>query len=468
MSLKTLATLLTTLGALLLCGIETAQACSCVTVGKFEPCQAYGSASAVFVGVATGVEKRKIEDVRAERKRADAGEYSPSVIYSFAVEEAFGGIEGSEVKIGTNSGGGDCGYQFAKGERYLIYAYGDRRKGNLSTSICTPTKPIEKAEDELKFLRGLASREFGVTLSGALVTSYPTKENAEPQIDKRFVGLPIIIEGEDERSELQTDAEGRYQLTGLKAGTYTIKVVLPGELHTHRAEEKVVIAERGCGGANFFISDNGRISGKATDAEGQPVPRISINALPVKEMKKDYPEIRFAQTDEEGNFKFEALPAGSYLIGVRLSRYPQQDDPTNALPRMYHPGVETAAQAEPVTIGAGEHVKDFVLRLPTRRADSVINGVVVWADGKPLAKANISYRETTYQETGVDYGLKADEQGRFTIKGYEGQTFLIKAGSGRAFVGDFQRNGPMERAEPIRITLANPTHPVRIVVTKIR
>lgn len=468
MPLKTFATLLMTLGALLLCGVETARACSCA-VGKEEPCQAYGSATAVFVGVATGVEKRKIEDVATERKREDAGEYLPLMTYSFAVEEAFGGVEGSEVKIGTGGGGGDCGYEFAKGARYLIYAYGDRRKGNLSTSICTPTKPVgEAAEDELKFLRGLASRDPGVTLSGAVVTSYPTKENEEPPIDKRAVGLSIIIEGEGERRELQTDARGRYQLTGLKAGTYMVKVVLPEELHTHRAEEKVTIAERGCSGANFFISDNGRISGRATDAAEQPIPGISINALPVKEVEKDYPNIRSAQTDGEGNFKFEALPAGNYLIGVRLSNYSGYNDPTNALPRMYYPGVETAAQAEPVAISAGEHVKDFVLRLPTRRAESVIKGIVVWADGKPMAKANVWYREVSYQESGVNTGMRADEGGRFTIKGYEGQTFLINAGGSRQFVGDFRRDGPMERVEPVRITLTKATHPVRIVVAKIR
>lgn len=150
MQVKASVTLLMASIALLLYGVGTARACSCVRL-KDDPCQFYGSASAVFVGVATGVERRRIEDVVAERKREGAGWNSPSMIYSFAVEEAFGGVEGSEMKIGTNSGGGDCGYQFAKGERYLIYAYGDRRKGNLSTSICTPTKPIEKAEDDSGF-----------------------------------------------------------------------------------------------------------------------------------------------------------------------------------------------------------------------------------------------------------------------------------------------------------------------------
>ena len=40
--------------------------------------------------------------------------------------------------------------------------------------------------------------------------------------------------------------------------------------------------------------------------------------------------------------------------------------------------------------------------------------------------------------------------------------------SRRQFVGDYRRDGPMERSEPVRVTLAAPSEPVRIVITKLR
>jgi len=33
---------------------------------------------------------------------------------------------------------------------------------------------------------------------------------------------------------------------------------------------------------------------------------------------------------------------------------------------------------------------------------------------------------------------------------------------------DWRRDGPMERSEQVRVTLANPTEPVKIVITKLR
>jgi hypothetical protein len=64
--------------------------------------------------------------------------------------------------------------------------------------------------------------------------------------------------------------------------------------------------------------------------------------------------------------------------------------------------------------------------------------------------------------------MQADEQGYFTIKGYVGQTFVIEARSDRPYVGDQRRFEPMERVEPVRITLAGPSEVVRIVITKLR
>jgi hypothetical protein len=106
--------------------------------------------------------------------------------------------------------------------------------------------------------------------------------------------------------------------------------------------------------------------------------------------------------------------------------------------------------------------------VPQGRAESVIKGVVVWADGTPVAKANVAYKDVTHNDPGINYGSQADEQGRFTIKGFAGQTLLIEALSNRTFVGDFSRDGPMERVERVRITLNEPTETVKIVITKLR
>jgi hypothetical protein len=414
MRVRTGGALLAVTVVLVFWNVESVQACSCIG-GSIQPCQAYGDAKAVFVGVVTGVEEKKTDTARKRTREGanDVGDndddFTPRV-FSFVVEEAFSGVGGGEVKVATGRGGGDCGYPFVRGGRYLVYAYSNRRGDGISTGICAPTKLATEATDELKFLRSLSSRAAGVTLSGAVMTSYHSPDGAPPPVDKRTIGLPLIIEGEGVRREAQTDAEGRYQLTGLKAGTYTIKLVLPDELYTYRTEEKVTIAERGCGGISFYISDNGRIGGKVVDADGVPVPRITINAVLADDVEKEDANMRFAEADAEGNFKFEALPAGHYLLGVRLEKFPQADAPSNAYPRMYYPGVESPTQAQPIEVGAGAQIKKLELRLLSRRTARTLKGIVVWADGRPVKKANVSFREITYRNTDINNGVSADEE----------------------------------------------------------
>ncbi|HEY0462219.1 MAG TPA: hypothetical protein VGC97_24005 [Pyrinomonadaceae bacterium] len=65
----------------------------------------------------------------------------------FKVEKSWKNQIESEVVIQTGEGGGDCGYPFNIGQKYLVYAYGD--KNSLGTNICQRTSPFET---DLKYL----------------------------------------------------------------------------------------------------------------------------------------------------------------------------------------------------------------------------------------------------------------------------------------------------------------------------
>ncbi len=52
--------------------------------------------------------------------------------------------------IKTGLGGGDCGYKFIENEEYLVYGY--IRDGISRTNICTGTKLLTAAKEDLKFL----------------------------------------------------------------------------------------------------------------------------------------------------------------------------------------------------------------------------------------------------------------------------------------------------------------------------
>jgi hypothetical protein len=447
---------------------NNAYGCSCA--GGGEPsCQSFGRSSAVFVGTVTGV--RTAQQPQApnreelEKLRRGEIELTPRT-FKFSVEVAFLGVHGMEVEVATGRGGGDCGYDFVSGKRYLVYAY--RIQDNrLGTNICSPTKPYELANEDIKFLGALSSLAPGVTIQGEIKRQLHNVKSGDAKTVGSVADASLVVEGVEERREIRADAQGRYRASGLRPGKYKVTLSLPEELIVHRPEQEVTIADRGCATVDYYVADNGRISGRVLDAEGQPAEKVDMRLVDAEA----YDPVRYysmsERTDQDGRYSFTAVPPGRYLIALNLNRYPQPNDPTDAYPRTYYPGVAQASQASIITLAAGEKLTGRDLLLPQRRPASVIKGIVMWADGSPVANAGISFRDVTYHDSRSNYGIEADAMGQFTINAYEGQTMVIEARSNRPYVPNPSRD-PMERAEPVRITLANPSEAVKIVITKLR
>lgn len=446
---------------LVILSATSAEACSCA--GGASPCQEYGRASFVFVG--TPIAVRTVE--RTATGDRDDDYWAPRT-FKFAIETAFLGSTQPQADVSTGLGGGDCGYDFKIGKRYVVYAYKSGKTGRLVTSICSRTNPIENANGDIEFLRSLESRQPGVTISGEVKRMRQNVANG----DSVYVGpqqdFGLIIESDSGRKEVRTDAEGRYSLTGLSPGKFKVTLLLPDELFTYKAEQEITVADRGCATVNYSVVDNGRLSGRVLDPNGQPAPGVMLALMDKDRSDPKANWGKLVRADKDGQFNFSAVPAGEYLLAVNLSRYPEPNDPTNAYPRTYYPGVTDPSKAEIITLAAGENLRELNLQLPTRREPSTITGKVVWQDGTPVASAGISFREVTYHDPQMNNGMQADDQGYFTINGYVGQTFVIEAQSNRPYDGDFRRLGPAERVESLRVVLLNPTEAVKIVITRLR
>lgn len=437
---------------------SAAMACMCGGGGSSTPCESYGTAAAVFVGTVTSLresEQYKGKDVAELRKLRDSGELDwGSMAYKFSVEQAYLGVAGSEVEIFTGRGSSDCGFTFQNGQRYLVYA--QRYKDKLITSTCMRTKPFNEATEDIAFLGTLSSAQQGVTIHGT-VGYPPVGPNRPDKIGPLSPDISIAIEGEAVQKEIRPDAGGRFSVSGLQPGRYKVALRLPETLTTPRAEEVLTLADRGCAAVEWYILNNGRVNGRVINADGAPVARILVSLVNPGASVTESP-IKLERTNDEGYFSFSAVPSGTYNIAVNYNRFPEANDPTNAYPPSFYPGVVDQRLAQAITVGAGEKLSDFEIRIPSKRPDSVLNGTVVWDDGSPVANAQLIVKDATNTSNNLPYGIKTDEQGRFKINGYFGQKLIIVAAS----------NPPTERPETLRITLERPTHTVRIVITKLR
>ena len=117
--------------ALLALSVSDVKACSC-RFGDSPPCEEYWRSEAVFAGKVI-----KKSTFYTEEGEGDSKYKYQQVLARFSIEQTFKGIVGDEVEIVTGMGGGDCGYHFKDGERYVVYAIRDGRdKSRLYSGIC--------------------------------------------------------------------------------------------------------------------------------------------------------------------------------------------------------------------------------------------------------------------------------------------------------------------------------------------
>lgn len=425
------------------------QACSCVTSGA--PCQAYGSTTAVFVGTPTGVAHTKSEPA------ADGRSHSwPQRIFTFSVAEAFRGVENTkEVQVFTGQGGGDCGYNFRIGDAYLVYAHRNQ-DGKLYAGICSRTRPLGSAAEDLEYIHGLANRAAGATLSGSIQRLRRNLETEQTQLLGPLEDVDIVVEGEGLTFRARTDKNGHYSLSGLPAGSYKVRPILPAKLDTYEMTRGVLLHDRGCAAVDFQVTDNGRISGRVTDSDGQPVAQIMVDLIPVSQASAERPRSMFVSANDEGRYELKFVPPGHYLLGIRLDGLGSPTDPEAPYPRTYYPGVASAENASVIVLGESEIVAGADIKLLPKLKPRTVTGIVVFPDGRPVSRALISYRDTAYASPYSYYGMEADDQGRFTIPAVEGMSYMVKA--------YINADGGQKHAEAIEVPPDGEVRDIRLVI----
>lgn len=443
-------------GIVLVCLVtcSRSEACSCIAPGP--PCASYWQTDAVFSGKVTAIsELSRVKDTQAPW---------PSMRrVTIAIESAFRGVEGKSVELLTGMGGGDCGYNFVPGERYLVYAHRSQR--GLIATICSRTRLLKDAAEDLAYIRNLPPAGTGATIKGKVMQiSQPFEPDAERHTSTPLENIVVKISGEGIARDMRTDADGAFQIAGLRAGNYKVRLDLPRSSDDESFTElDVNVADRGCADLPFTVHLNGRIGGRVLGPDDQPLAGMKIDVIRATDRAEAAPKGVWRFSYDDGSFQIDWLPPGIYLVGINLVG---SANPTCPFPRTYLPGTADVSKAHEIMIGENQVVKGLDLKLSAARADRTIEGIVVWPDDKPATTASINITNASGTPWVIGRAV-ADENGRFRIKAPAGCSFRIHAFTygGRKSETDSDII-PQRHSEPILLpaTSDSKTH-LRLVLT---
>jgi 5-hydroxyisourate hydrolase-like protein (transthyretin family) len=340
----------------------------------------------------------------------------------FAIERAFRGVQDATVEVTTGMGGGDCGYEFKDGQRYVVYAHRSS-DGRLVTGICTRTRLASQAADDLTFLGQMSSpaasgHVFGVvTLWNRDLASGESKSRPVP-----FVHL--LLRGPGGARDAQTDEHGRYDIAGIPTGVYEVDAIPPPVFSTRNLPRTVEIRDaRACFAADFSVHYDGRLSGVVLTSDGQSAAGVQIELISGDRLWTSAERLT-TKTDRDGQFEFGDLSPGRYAIGVSLRR---MTEPAILYPKTLYPGTPSETYAAIIELGEGSHVQLEPLRLPPALEARELTGIVLWPDGRPASGVSIWLADGDFSSRIVTYSARTGGDGRFRFIVHDGLRYTVRA-----------------------------------------
>ena len=262
------------------------------------------------------------------------------------------------------------------------------------------------------FLSAIALRALGAgaaspaaaTLSGQVV---------DQATNQPLAGAAVALSGAGAGSAL-TDAEGRFGIANLSAGSYSVQVTRAGYAGASAAYSLFAGQTLDAGRiALAQIPTTGIVRGRITAATGgAPLPGVSVMIAGSTTLS--------ALTDALGAFEFSGVPPGALSISASLAGYQEAGGTASIAGGQtleFSPALYTTAETAPTT-------------------GRFIGRTVVAGTGAPLAGVTLTLNGTAAGTTGADGSFDltlapASYVALYALSGYDGasQGFVLAAGA---------------------------------------
>ena len=251
--------------------------------------------------------------------------------------------------------------RFRGGSRVSRLRIPDAR-GRLSTSMCSGTKPIDKAADDLSYIRTAPSADHLGSVSGTVERFSSSTADRGDRESEPAEGIRIEVKAGELTLAGISDYRGQYEIAVVPPGEYEVTAAVPDAVKVYQNRRNVRVPAPGCVRVHFSLTENGRISGRIVLADGTPVADTWIGLVPLRAAAdQDTPrESSYTSTTAvTGVYQIDGVPPGKYHLVVNAD-----DGPSLWAPflRQFYPGAADEARATYANWASERHEKASISR----------------------------------------------------------------------------------------------------------
>jgi len=208
----------------------------------------------------------------------------------------------------------------------------------------------------------------------------------------------VVVSGGGRPHAASTDEQGRYRVTGLAAGSYTISAAKSGFVDGAYGQRRAsgvgtpIDITDGQQAVNIDVrlARGGVVTGRVLDEEGEPLARAVVTVMRQQYVRgqKQLGPAGADQSDDRGQYRVFGLPPGDYVVSATAGGIEQavrqmfgdpgaaQTTESSGYAPTYYPGVISAGDATKLKLGAAQEITgiDFQIQVVPF---ATVRGVVV-------------------------------------------------------------------------------------------
>jgi len=230
-----------------------------------------------------------------------------------------------------------------------------------------------------------------------------------------------------------TDGDGRFQIEGVPAGSYSVTAQKPGYFNQQelmRGWAPPVEVGPKAASATIKLSPEAVLTGKVTSTAGVPLEHVALHLeyAEIREGRRRWDFKGSAITDEDGRYRFANLKPGTYYLSAaphtpRAEPMLEAEPPTKTgYPGMYYAGASDLAAASPIQLSPGQQAE----------ANFALNEVPVYAVSGTISgyapNQGVGIQVFDQSGTQMDRGARfSPDNGRFDVHALAAGNYVLKA-----------------------------------------